>query len=105
MNDDKIRIIYVTCPDKEEAKKIAHALVEKKLVASANMLPVESIYYWKGELKEDNEVILLAKTLKEKVKDVVEEVKNIHSYEIPCILTLKARPNIEYMNWVGSQVN
>ena len=97
-------LIYITCKDKEEARKISRVLLEKKLVACSNMFPIESMYWWKGKIEEENEVVILAKT-KDKNFDIIkEEVKKIHSYEIPCILKLETEANIDYDKWVDEVV-
>jgi periplasmic divalent cation tolerance protein len=101
---DKLKIIYITCPNIEEAKNIAKELLEKKLIACANMLPIESLYVWEDKLTEDKEIVLLLKTKQEKANIVEEEIKKIHSYDIPCILKLDAEANPEYNKWVEEQI-
>ncbi len=93
-------IVYTTCKDKEEAQKIAKHIVEKKLAACANYFPINSIYEWQAKLQEDNEFVLLLKTVDENFDKVKEEVEKIHSYEVPCILKINAEANEEYMDWV-----
>jgi periplasmic divalent cation tolerance protein len=100
---DSIKILYITCPDKDKAKKIADALLDKKLIACANMFPIESMYEWEGKLNNDNEVVLLLKTTAEKADQVEAEVKNIHPYDTPCILRIGAEANKEYFDWVCTQ--
>lgn len=97
-------LLYITCKDREEAKKISRHLLEKKLIACANFFPIESMYWWKGKITEDKEFVIIAKTTKEKIKDVEEEVKKIHSYDIPCILNVEAGSNKEYGEWVRGEI-
>ncbi len=97
-------LVYITCKDKEEAEKISKHLLEKRLVACSNMFPIDSFYWWEGKINEDNEVVLIAKTLEEKFEEVKKEVKKIHSYEVPCILKIKAEGNEEYLKWVENEV-
>lgn len=89
-------INYVPCKDKKEAEKIATYLVNKKLIACANIFPITSIYGWKGKTTKDSEYVLIAKTK----KNVEEEIKKLHSYETQCILRMKVKANKEYERWV-----
>ena len=97
-------IIYITCKNKSEAEKIANHLLKNKLIACANIFPINSLYKWKGKLQKDKEYVLLAKTLKSKAKEVEKEVKKIHSYDIPCIIKKEVTANKEYMRWIKNEV-
>ncbi len=97
-------LIYITCKDKEEAKKISQALLEKRLIACSNMFPIESMYWWKGKIEEDNEIVILAKTKDKNYNKIKEEVKKLHSYEVPCILKLGSDANDDYDKWVDEVV-
>ncbi len=97
-------LIYITCKDKEEAKKISKALLEKRLIACSNMFPIESMYWWKGKIEEDNEVAIIAKTKDKNYNKIKEEVKKLHSYEVPCILKLESVANIDYDKWVDEVI-
>lgn len=101
------RFIYITCRDEAEAAVIGKTLVEMRLAACANILPpVTSFYRWNGEVAEDREVILIAKTLAIKVERLVTTVKNLHSYEIPCIVALPIlQGNEAYLQWIHAEVN
>ena len=97
-------IIYITTSDSEEAKQIAKNLLEEKMIACANIIPVmESIYWWEGELEEDVESILLVKTSSKLVDKVIDRVKEIHSYQTPCALELQIKNGSkEYLEWLDS---
>jgi len=96
-------LIYITCKDKKEARKISRHLLEKRLVACSNMFPIESLYWWKGKIVDGKEHAILAKTLKKNVKKIREEVKNIHSYEIPCVIDIDAEANKDFLDWVRKE--
>jgi len=98
-------LAYITCKNKAEARKMASSLLEQKLIACANLFPIESMYNWKGKLQKDKEFALLVKTAASKYKQMEKEVKKLHSYEIPCILRLAAKANREYEKWVEEEVN
>lgn len=97
------KLIYVTCPNEAEAKKIAYTLVEEKLVACANILPgVTSIYEWDGKMEENREVAMLCKTTSHQVSRMVERIKELHSYQVPCVVsTAIFGGNPEYLAWVA----
>lgn len=81
--------IYITTSGKEESRNIAKKLVEEKLAACVNIIPsIESIYLWKGEIEEDEESLLIAKTKVERIDKIIKKVKEIHSYETPAILAI-----------------
>ena len=97
--------VYIPCKDKEEAKKITKHLLDKKLIACAGMWPIESFYMWKGELRNDKEYTILAKSTDEKFEDMKKEIKGIHSYEIPAIVKFKIETNEDYEKWLTNEVN
>jgi periplasmic divalent cation tolerance protein len=97
-------LCFTTCSSKEEARKIADSLLEKKLVACANILPgVESHYWWKGKREQGEEVLLILKTGKELREKVEEEIKKLHSYEMPVIEFVEASVEKEVQEWVEEE--
>ncbi len=98
-------LVYITTKDLEEAKKIAKALVEEKVVACANIIPkIESSFRWKGEMETQGETAIIAKTKKELSEKVIERVKEIHSYEIPCIITIPIEGgNPDFLKWIEEE--
>ena len=96
-------MVYVACKDNEEAEKISNHLLKKRLIACANTFPVKSIYRWKNKINKDNEIVVLAKSLKEKRQDIIKDVKAIHSYDVPCIEFFETSANKEYESWVKEE--
>lgn len=99
--------IQWTCGSFEEAKKVAHILIKKKLVACVNILPdVESIYYWREKIEEDQEVKVLLKTQEnrfEKVKNIIEANTD---YEVPAIIAVPIiHGNEKYLDWIMESVD
>ena len=96
------QFIYIITKDKEEARKIGRELVESKLAACVNIIDnMNSIYWWKGEIKDDNEAVLIAKTKKSLVHEVIKKVKKMHSYDCPCIVSLPIKDgNEDYLKWI-----
>jgi len=99
-------LILVTASKKSEAEQIGQAVVEKKLAACCNIVEkISSIFHWKGEICREEECLLLIKSTREKLDDIVGEVKNLHSYEVPEIIALPIIAGSEgYLNWVKSEV-
>jgi periplasmic divalent cation tolerance protein len=75
---------YVTAPP-DAADELVRTLVEERLAACVNRVPCRSIYRWEGEVHDDEEEILLAKTTDETYPALVERVEALHPYEVPCI--------------------
>lgn len=98
--------VYITTSGVSESKKIAKVLLKEKLVACTNIIPrIETMYLWKGEIEEDSESLLIAKTLSNKVQDVIKRVKEIHSYEIPCMLQIEIKNGSEdYLKWLKREI-
>ncbi len=95
------RFIYITASDEAEARKIGKTLVEERLAACVNIHPIQSIYRWEGEIEEEGEAAMLVKTRTELVDKVIKRVKELHSYEVPCIVSLsidKGYP--DYLKWI-----
>ncbi len=93
--------IYITAGDEEEAGKIGRALVEEKLAACVNILPIRSVYRWKDNIEEEGEVVMFVKTRDELADKVIERVKELHSYDVPCIVSFPIeKGNADYLRWI-----
>lgn len=97
-------VIYITHKNIKEAKKVTSHLLSKKLIACANFFPIESSYWWKGEIESSNEIVSLVKTKKERWDEIKEEVKKIHPYETPCIMKFEVEANEDYESWLTSEI-
>lgn len=93
---------YVTCSSMEEAERIGRALVERREAACVNIVPrIVSFYRWEGEVRHDEEVLLLAKTRRSLVDAVVRTVRELHGYEVPCVTALPiVGGHADYLAWV-----
>jgi len=98
--------LMTTCPDDKTGKEIAVALVSDRLAACVQRIPgLHSTYIWRGTLQEEQEVLLLIKTLKGSVPAVVERVRSLHPYEVPELLVIPVSSrNDGYTEWVRSNV-
>ncbi len=102
----EIYMIYITASSKDEARTIGRELVLSKLAACANIFDnMNSFYFWDGKLQDDTEAVLIAKTTKERVPQLIDKVKSLHSYECPCIVTLPVIDgNPAFLEWVVAEV-
>jgi len=98
-------IVYITCGNKEEAEKIARALVEEKLAACVNYFPINSIYRWQEKVESGEEYTLICKTHREKFTKLKKKVKQLHSYELPVILFWKFRAEKEVLDWIDESTD
>jgi len=100
----KMTLIYITCKDENEAVKISEHLLNKKLIACSNMHPIRSMYWWQGKIQDEKEFVIMAKTLDKNYGKIKEEVKKLHSYDVPCILKIDVEANESYDKWVNEEV-
>jgi len=100
------RIVVTTAGTKEEARKIARGLVERKLAACVNMVPqVESVYRWQGKVEEATEWLLLVKTTAAAFPRVRAAIGELHSYDLPeCVCLAIEDGSAEYLGWIGEGV-
>ncbi len=96
-------IFYVTVPNFQEGKRIAHILVESKVAACVNLIKdVFSIYRWKGKIEEDNEILLIIKTSEKKSEELIKIVNKNHSYELPECVGVKIEDGSKmYIDWIN----
>lgn len=89
----------------EEAEKIVKALLENKLIACANLAPVDSHYIWKGRYNQDKEIKGYAKTTNEKIDQVFNMIQEMSSYEVCEILAFDViSAAAPYLCWVEEMV-
>jgi periplasmic divalent cation tolerance protein len=101
-NQGEYVVILVTVSSEEEGLRISHALVDSRLVACVNIMSgLRSIYRWKGEIWDEEELLLLIKTRMALFKQVEAKVKEIHSYEVPEIIAIPVTRGSEtYLDWL-----
>ncbi|MBU4534918.1 MAG: divalent-cation tolerance protein CutA [Euryarchaeota archaeon] len=99
-------MVYITTSSKEESTRIGKKLVQDRLAGCVNIQgDVKSFYYWEGNIEEDAESVLLVKTKTSKVEKIIKRVKELHSYENPCIVALPIiNGSPEYLNWLKDEM-
>jgi len=107
MNDkyDHI-VVFITAGDSEEAGRIARGLLEQRLAACVNIVGgVDSRYWWRGQLDEAKESLLIVKTKGRLLPEVMASVKKLHSYEVPEIIALPVIGGSDaYLDWLDREV-
>jgi periplasmic divalent cation tolerance protein len=96
-------LAITTCADADEARKIAHLLVEQRLAACVQMLPIESIYTWDGAVQSGAEVLLLCKIKHVDYAEIEAAIRAAHSYEVPEIVELTIEQGAaSYLAWIAA---
>jgi periplasmic divalent cation tolerance protein len=95
------KLVYATTNDEKEAERIGKALLKEGLAACVNTCPIKSLYKWKGKVCKENETAMLIKTKAGLVDKVIERVKALHSYEVPCIVSLPIEKGYaKFLKWI-----
>ncbi len=96
------RTVYVTAADEAQAATLARALLERGLIACANLLPgMRSFYRWQGAVQDEGEVAMLLKTASSRVDALIAAVEELHPYDTPCVVVWPIEAGSEaYLRWV-----
>ena len=96
-----MRVVICNCPV-SEAEAIATALVQEKIAACVNIIPlVKSLYLWQGKMCEEQEATLLIKIRKDDFGLLEQRIKSLHPYTIPEMVAINvAEANTAYTNWL-----
>ena len=94
-------VVYVTAPE-DEAVDLAKTLVEERLVACVNIVPgLRSLYWWKGKVEDEPEVLCIMKTRSNLFESLRDRVRELHSYEVEEIIALPILAgNPPYLDWI-----
>ena len=104
-NLDRYKIVLVTVGSLEQGEKIAKALLTEKLAACINMFPVNSWYWWEGEINSDREYQLIIKTDVNRLAELTNKIKTLHDYEVPEIIAIPIIAGSKsYLDWLGKNL-
>jgi periplasmic divalent cation tolerance protein len=98
-------IIYVTHKDQEAAEAICNMLIKEKRIACANILPIKAIYWWHGNVENEDEIVSILKTSIKNWDSVRERIEEIHPYEVPCIMKINVEANEQYERWIHESIS
>lgn len=95
-------VVLVTTRDEDEGVALARALVEKRVAACVNVIPIiQSVYEWEGKVRQGSECLMIIKSTTDVFDALETTVKSLHSYSVPEIIALPiARGSQEYLSWV-----
>ncbi len=98
-----MRVVFVTAPELQTAKKLAVGLVKKRLAACVNIIPgIQSIYRWQGRIHDDPEFLLVIKTRASAFKKLAEFIKKNHPAKVPEIISVPIMEGTpDYMAWLA----
>lgn len=101
-----IRVALTTVGSLEEGRRIARALVERRLAACVNLVPnLTSVYRWQGAVEEAEEVLLVIKTTEDQLAALEAAVRELHSYDLPEFLALRVEAGSQpYLEWLLGSV-
>lgn len=100
------RIVLSTAGSESEARKIAHHLVEHQLAACVNIVSqIESIYRWKEKVESSKEWLLIIKTSADRCPEVLDAIRELHSYELPeCVALAIEDGSSAYLEWLADSL-
>ena len=100
-------VVYTTIDNMEDARRIAHTLVEEQLVACTSIIPkIESIYRWKGKIENGEEVVIIAKTTDANAKKTIQKIKALHPYELPDIVVMPIIGGLkDYLDYIANETS
>ena len=96
-------VVYVTAASRDEALAIGRTVIGERLAACANVLPgMRSIYWWEGQVAEDDEALLVLKTREALLAALIARIRALHSYTTPCITAWPITAgNPDYLAWIA----
>lgn len=105
MAQQTVMMAYITAPNRDEALKLATALVEERLAACANIHDgMTSLYWWQGQMQQEQEVCLIVKTRADLIEALERRVCELHSSTVPCVVAWPITDGHEpFLAWVRDE--
>jgi len=102
---DKI-VVLTACDSEMLAEQLARHLVERRVAACVNILPMaRSIYRWQGKIEDAGEWVLLIKSRRDQFAALRTEIQKLHTYEVPEVIALPVVDGSEaYLDWLDGQL-
>jgi periplasmic divalent cation tolerance protein len=99
-------MLYFTAKDVNDAARIARLLLDRRLIACANVFPVRSLYRWKGKVLDETEAVAICKTRRAAVRKAIAAAKKVHTYEVPCIVSYDMSEGLAaYTKWIDAETS
>ena len=99
--------VFTTVEKREDAERIASTVVKKRVAACAQIVgPIRSTYWWKGQVEEAEEWLLMMKTRQDLFSTLEKEIKAVHPYEVPEIISLPiVAGSAAYLKWIDEETS
>jgi periplasmic divalent cation tolerance protein len=106
MNPEYV-IVLTTLPADAESRTFGRTLVEERLAACVNLLPVmDSVYRWEGQVEHDTERQVIIKTSRDRVAALWDRIRELHPYETPEFVVLNIQDGSDaYLRWIGESTS
>ena len=100
-------VVVTTVGTEEQANQIAGELVARRHAACVNVVPgIRSTYRWKGKICRDGELLLIINTLEEELPAVEATIRELHSYELPEILSFDVGYGEKnFLDWIRGSID
>lgn len=96
-------MLLTTVASRDDAARIANLLIDEKLAACVQLLPIESFYVWDGKTQNENELLLLIKTRTALFKPAIDRIKTVHPYTVPQIVGTQFLAAFQpYLAWIDA---
>jgi len=93
-------LLQINAPSRKEAERIIDKLLEKHLIAGANIIETPSRYWWKGKIESHKYYSILAYSLSQNKEKIITETRQIHSDETPAIVFWGIDANNDFLEWI-----
>lgn len=105
MTDSDLMLVFTTLPDEAGAERLARELVAARLAACVSIqAPCRSCYRWQGKVEMATEIPLICKTSAARVADLTAQIRALHPYELPEIVTVRVADGLPaYLDWVTAE--
>jgi periplasmic divalent cation tolerance protein len=102
MKRHEYQLVLTTCPDTEVAERLAQALVQERLAACVNILPIaKSVYLWKGQVESAAEQLLIIKSMTDAYSSIQKRIRELHPYELPEVIAVPVTDGLpDYLAWI-----
>ena len=102
-----VALVYSTIDTIQDARRIAHTLVDEQIAACVNIIPrIESFYRWQGKIENGEEFIIIAKTVDANVKKTIQRIKDLHKYELPDIIVIPIIGGLkDYLDYIANETS
>lgn len=99
-------VLLINSPNEQTAKDIGRAIMERRLAASINILcRTSTMYYWKGEIQDASEILMLVKTKTSRILQLIDYVRSVHPYANPEVLSFPVEDgSLAYMKWMDEAI-